>query len=204
MTDETPEKRPRRARPSSADSQTPAAFGQAPAGVDDPDAALRRLESLGTPAAASPSERSAPLPPAPVVDSFSGPPPVRQPRPVSGTGRTPRIRLRSPDGSRSTPMAARIAAPVVFLIAVIALIGIVVQSGVMDSDKPTPTPTVKATKTTGGTTTTAAKKYVVQSGDSLSSIAERFGTTTSELLALNPEFSGSTVVVGQRLVVPRP
>ena len=44
-------------------------------------------------------------------------------------------------------MVARIAAPVVFLVAVIALVGIVVQSGVMGSDTPTPTPTVKATKT---------------------------------------------------------
>ena len=100
-------------------------------------------------------------------------------------------------------MVARIAAPIVFLVAVIALVGIVVQSGVMSSDTPTPTPTVKATKTGNGTTTTVTKKYVVQSGDSLSSIAQRFGTTTSEILALNPDLSGSTVVVGQRLVVPR-
>ena len=47
------------------------------------------------------------------------------------------------------------------------------------------------------------KKYVVQSGDSLSSIAARFDTTTSELMTLNPDLSGSTVVVGQRIVVPR-
>jgi LysM repeat protein len=100
-------------------------------------------------------------------------------------------------------MVARVAAPIVFLIAVIALVGIVAQSGVMSSDTPTPTPTAKATKTKEGTTTAVTKKYVVQSGDSLSSIAQRFGTTTSEILALNPDLSGSTVVVGQRLVVPR-
>jgi LysM repeat protein len=100
-------------------------------------------------------------------------------------------------------MVARVAAPIVFLVAVIALVGIVAQSGVMSSDTPTPTPTAKATKTKEGTTTAVTKKYVVQSGDSLSSIAQRFGTTTSEILALNPDLSGSTVVVGQRLVVPR-
>jgi LysM repeat protein len=100
-------------------------------------------------------------------------------------------------------MVARIAAPIVFLIAVIALIGIVVQSGVMDSDTSTPTPTVTATGSGGGTTGAATKKYVVQSGDSLSTIAARFNTTTSELRALNPELTGSTVVVGQRIVVPR-
>ena len=100
-------------------------------------------------------------------------------------------------------MVARIAAPVVFLVAVIALVAIVAQSGVMSSDTPTPAPTVKATKTSKGTATTVTKKYVVRSGDSLSSIAVQFGTTTSEIMALNPDLSGSTVVVGQRLVVPR-
>jgi LysM repeat protein len=97
-------------------------------------------------------------------------------------------------------MAARIAAPVVFLIAVIALVGIVVNSGVMD-DEPAPTPTVKATKTKAGGTA-GTRKYVVQDGDSLSSIAVRFKTTTAELKALNPDLSGSTVVIGQRIVVP--
>ncbi|HEX5643381.1 MAG TPA: LysM domain-containing protein [Thermoleophilia bacterium] len=98
-------------------------------------------------------------------------------------------------------MAARIAAPVVFLIAVIALVGIVVNSGVMD--EPAPTPTVEATKTKDGSVT-VTKRYVVQEGDSLSSIAVRFNTTTAELKALNPDLSGSTVVIGQRIVVPRP
>ena len=96
---------------------------------------------------------------------------------------------------------ARIAFPVVFLVAVIALIGIVVQSGVMGSDEPTATPTATATKAGGSTTVT--KKYVVKTGDSLSTIAARFNTTTSELQTLNPDLSGSTPVVGQRIIVPR-
>jgi LysM repeat protein len=99
-------------------------------------------------------------------------------------------------------MAARIAFPAVFLVAVIALIGIVVQSGVMSSDQPTTTPTAKATKAGGSTSVT--KKYVVKAGDSLSTIAARFNTSTSELQALNPDLTGgSTVVVGQRIIVPR-
>jgi hypothetical protein len=142
----------------------------------------------------------APLPPKPVVDAFSGPPPGRRPRPVSGAKRQPRARTRPVGGSRSTRMAARIAAPVVFLVAVIALIGIFVQSGVMSADEPSPTPTVQATTGSGASVT---RKYVVQSGDSLSSIAARFDTTTSKLLELNPDLSGSTVIVGQRIVVPR-
>ncbi len=188
MTDETPEER--------------AAAGQPPrrADPDDPDAALRRLESMGSPGTPPAQAGPAPLPRDPVVDPFMEPPPSRPPRAVSGAKRTPRARPpRSAAGSRSSRMAARIAAPVVFLVAVIALVGIVVNSGVMD--EPAPTPTVKATKTKAGTTA-ATKKYVVQDGDSLSSIAVRFKTTTAELKALNPDLSGSTVVIGQRIVVP--
>lgn len=187
MTDETPEER--------------AAAGQPPpAGPDDPDAALRRLESLGSPGTSPAQPGPAPLPRAPVVDPFMEPPPARPPRPVSGAKRAPRARPPRPaGGSRSSRMAARIAAPVVFLVAVIALVGIVVDSGVMD--EPAPTPTVKATKTKAGGTG-ATRKYVVQEGDSLSSIAVRFKTTTAQLKVLNPNLSGSTVVIGQRIVVP--
>ena len=186
MTDETPEEM--------------AAAGQPPlVDPDDPDDALRRLASMGTPGAPA-QGGPAPLPRDPVVDPFMEPPASRPPRPVSGAKRTPRARPRPASGSRSSRMGARIAAPVVFLVAVIALIGIVVNSGVM-SDEPAPTPSVKATKTkAAGTAST--RKYVVKEGDSLSSIAVRFKTTTAELRTLNPDLSGSTVVIGQRIVVP--
>jgi LysM repeat protein len=118
---------------------------------------------------------------------------------VSGAKRVPRARPAG--GSRSSRTIARIAAPVVFLVAVIALLGIVVNSGVMGSDGPTPTPAASATKSGGGATA-ATKKYVVHEGDSLSSIAERFNTTTAQIKELNPDLSGTTVVVGQRIVVP--
>jgi LysM repeat protein len=97
-------------------------------------------------------------------------------------------------------MTARIIVPVVFLVAVIALVGIVVSSGVMSgSGTASPTPSAKATK--AGSVT---KKYVVKTGDSLSSIAVRFNTSTAELIQLNPDLDGSTtLVVGTRIVVPR-
>ena len=45
---------------------------------------------------------------------------------------------------------------------------------------------------------------MVKSGDSLSSIAVRFNTSTAELIQLNPDLDGSTtLVVGTRIVVPR-
>jgi LysM repeat protein len=94
---------------------------------------------------------------------------------------------------------ARIAAPVVFLIAVIVFLGIVVQSGVVTgSSEPTPTPAAKSTKSTSG-----IKKYVVQSGDSWSSIAAQFNTSITDLQALNPELSSTTLVVGVKIVVPK-
>jgi LysM repeat protein len=97
-------------------------------------------------------------------------------------------------------MAIRVVAPVVFLVAVIALVGIVVNSGVIGgSSTPTPTPSATSSKTH------VTKKYVVKSGDSLSTIAVRFNTSTAELLQLNPDLDGSTtLVVGTRIVVPRP
>lgn len=203
MTDETPKKRTRRPRPSSAGGVPPADAGSGAPSGDDPDAALRRLESMGgappSSGAFAPQEpaRSASLPPSPVVDSFSGPPP-RQPRPVGGSKRVPRARPAG--GSRSGRTIARIAAPVVFLVAVIALLGIVVNSGVLGSDDATPAPTASATQSGGATVVT--KKYVIHEGDSLSSIAERFNTSTSKLKELNPDLSGTTVVVGERILVP--
>ncbi len=46
--------------------------------------------------------------------------------------------------------------------------------------------------------------YVVKSGDTLSGIAVKFDTSTSEIEALNPKMSSSTLVVGTRIKVPKP
>lgn len=195
MTDEKPKNRTRRPRPVPPEGAAPSPSRGAP---DDPDAALRRLESMGSSgAAAPPSADPAPLPPMPVVDSFGPPASSRTQRPMGSSKKTPRARPR-PAGSRSSRMAARIVAPVVFLVAVIALVGIVVNSGVLGADEPVVAPTAKATKAGDKTT----KKYTVKAGDSLSSIAVRFNITTAELQELNPELGGSTLQVGERIVVP--
>lgn len=192
MTDETPKKSSGR-RPPDAAGTPPASGAVPPGGSDDPDAALDRLASMGV------GKKARPLPSAPAVSTYDAPPPSPPSRPMGSAQRTPRARPRPAGGPSSTGHVARIAAPVVFLIAVIALVGIVVQSGVMsDSTDPTPTPTVKSTKSTSVT-----KKYVVQSGDSWSSIAARFNTSVVDLQALNPELSSTTLVVGVRIVVPR-
>jgi LysM repeat protein len=168
---------------------------------EDPDAALRRLESMGTGGTPTqpPADRE-PLPPAPVVDPFGEPPARRSQRPMGSSKKTPRVRPR-PAGSRGSRIFARIAAPVAFLVAVIALVGILVNSAAFDSGSattPTPTPTKSAA------VKIATKNYVVKSGDSLSSIASRFRISTAELLRLNPDLDGtSTLVVGTRIIVPK-
>ncbi|MGC8837730.1 MAG: LysM peptidoglycan-binding domain-containing protein, partial [Anaerolineae bacterium] len=59
---------------------------------------------------------------------------------------------------------------------------------------------------TGGppTSTATPYTYVVQPGDSLSSIATRFGTTVTDLMALNNLKSADFLRAGQELIVPGP
>jgi hypothetical protein len=192
VTDESPKKSSGRRLPDAA-GMPPASGAAPPGGSDDPDAALDRLASMG----AGRKARPQPLPPTPAVSTYDAPPPSPPTRPMGSAQRAPRARPRPAGAPSSSGHVARIAAPVVFLIAVIALVGIVVQSGVM-SGSTEPTPTVKSTKSTSVT-----KKYVVQSGDSWSSIAARFNTSVDDLQALNPELSSTTLVVGVRIVVPR-
>lgn len=47
----------------------------------------------------------------------------------------------------------------------------------------------------------AARTYVVRPGDTLSQIAQRFGTSSAALRAAN-RMTGSTVVIGRRLTIP--
>jgi LysM repeat protein len=64
------------------------------------------------------------------------------------------------------------------------------------SPTPTPTPTPEPTPFT---------EYEVQAGDSLSSIAQAFGTTVDELVRINGLASQDVIIsVGQKLMVPNP
>jgi LysM repeat protein len=65
---------------------------------------------------------------------------------------------------------------------------------------PSPTQTAVPTPTQGGN----VWLYTIAAGDSISELAIRFGTTTSELLALNPEYAGNQdlVEVGGTMIMP--
>ncbi|MED0656521.1 LysM peptidoglycan-binding domain-containing protein [Anoxybacillus ayderensis] len=65
---------------------------------------------------------------------------------------------------------------------------------------PTPAPT---TITPPTTTNSATKRYIVQPGNTLSTIAKTFNTTVNNLLALNPSITSADFIrVGQTIYVP--
>jgi LysM repeat protein len=171
---------------------------------DEALAALERLQSLG----GAPEGAVSAGPKAPSRKREAAPAPSGR----ASSGRRPAgARPRAAAAGSPSRTAVRIAAPVLFLVAVIVLISLLFQSGVVGGPDETraPAPTPKATKTKKATakpTSTPAspsgtKVYVVKSGDTLTGIAVKFDTTVSELQALNPDVS-STLVVGSKLRVP--
>jgi LysM repeat protein len=57
------------------------------------------------------------------------------------------------------------------------------------------------TATTTETTTPGAEYYAVKSGDTLGSIAQKYGTTVDELMTLNPGIDPTALLIGQKLRV---
>ena len=57
------------------------------------------------------------------------------------------------------------------------------------------------TTTTTETTTPGAEYYVVESGDTLGSIAEKYSTTVDELMTLNHGIDPTAMHIGQRIRV---
>jgi len=212
MTDDFNDKQPqpRRRRPASDDAASPSGDAggrgpsQAPGSADDDSmAALERLQSLTSATAASSAmdaPRAMDMPPTPSRQPAAPPRRPANPAPRSS-------RPRPAAAPRTGRIVARIAAPVVFLAAVLIVVSIISQSGVIGGKaEPTVTPTPKATKTKGGGTAkpTTYKMYVIKSGDTMSGIAVKFGVSTSEIEALNPKMSSSTLVVGTKIKVPKP
>jgi LysM repeat protein len=125
---------------------------------------------------------------------------------------------------RSRKQLTRYGAPAAFLAAVTIAV-ILIKAG-LDSGSgstttvglpTTPTTTKAATTTTttlvltgprAGTTTAAtetttpgAEYYMVESGDTLGSIAEKYSTTVDELMTLNPGIDPTAMHIGQRIRV---
>jgi LysM repeat protein len=69
----------------------------------------------------------------------------------------------------------------------------------------TPLPTLPTSTTAPApTSTTVPQEYIVQSGDSLSKIAQMFGVTVASLVAFNEIADPDKIVEGQRIKIPPP
>ncbi len=104
---------------------------------------------------------------------------------------------------------ARFAAPVVFLLAVTIAVALV-RSGLRDESADSTVPVSTAAATTSATSTTPKRRparkpsrrfYVIRSGDTFGTVADRFDTTVEALQALNPGLSSNSLTVGQRIRV---
>ncbi len=178
------------------DHNGPGTPGQSPGMAADDAAALDRLRALSAGAAGQSPE----------------PEPSRAPSHRVAGGSTSRSAVyRRPAAGRragrdSGRTVARIAAPAVFLVAVLILVVMLFQSGVIGGgSEAAVSPSPKASATKGGKQTPSAdgtKVYVVKTGDTLSGIAVKFGTTTSVLEELNPRLSSSTLAAGAKIKVP--
>jgi LysM repeat protein len=90
-----------------------------------------------------------------------------------------------------------------FPVAVLALVTAIVLVGRPalhggESVRPAPPrPVVETTETTARTKSAQVAAYSVRSGDTLASIAERFGTTVDRLMELNPGIDPQALRVGQ-------
>ncbi len=98
----------------------------------------------------------------------------------------------------------RFAAPAAFLAAV--TIGVlVVRAGFESGKRPatTPSTTVATKKNTTGTKIHEhhARRYTVQSGDTLGSIAAKTGTSVAKLEQLNPGVDPTALRIGERIRV---
>ena len=62
-------------------------------------------------------------------------------------------------------------------------------------------PQAGTTTTATATTTPGAEYYVVESGDTLGSVAEKYSTTVDELMTLNPGIDPTAMHIGQRIRV---
>jgi LysM repeat protein len=107
------------------------------------------------------------------------------------------------ENEQTRTWAARLAAPLAFFAAATVLI-LLVQSGLSAESETATTPTTPTTSTpTGETTTTAGsrRRYKVQRGDTLESIAEKFNTTVEALVELNPDIDPLALRPGQKIRV---
>jgi LysM repeat protein len=108
---------------------------------------------------------------------------------IVATTQTAQITVGTPTGPTATPTATQTATPT-------ATSTTPTPTGTPPTATPTPTPT--PTLQPGQTVI-----YVVRSGDTLYSIARRFGTTVQAIAQINNISNPSRIFAGQQLLIPR-
>jgi LysM repeat protein len=100
---------------------------------------------------------------------------------------------------------ARFLAPAAFLLAVTVAV-LLVRAGLRGggatttTQTPQPQPIATRSTTTRPKPKPAARRfYTIQSGDTLETVAAKFGTTTQKLLALNPNIDPHALSIGQKI-----
>jgi LysM repeat protein len=100
---------------------------------------------------------------------------------------------------KRTSALARTLAALALVAAVVALVVVVSGSKVGNSSDGSHHRPGHHAKKEEGHHRTEAKTYVVQTGDTLTSIAHQTGVTVAELLALNPEVDPQILIAGETL-----
>jgi len=103
---------------------------------------------------------------------------------------------------------ARLLAPLALIAFIVAVLAIVLGSGVVGDEGSSDSTGATGVTGTGERTTTAGQKkhkkrtpasYTIKANDTLSAIAIKNGTTVARLLELNPELDPQGLVAGQKI-----
>ena len=101
---------------------------------------------------------------------------------------------------------ARLLAPLALIAVTVAILAIVLGSGVVGDDNGSETAGTRALPAAGNGTKTTGKKhkrtprtYRIKANDTLSAIAEKNGITVERLLELNPDLDPQGLVAGQKI-----
>jgi LysM repeat protein len=101
---------------------------------------------------------------------------------------------------------ARLLAPLALIAVTVAILAMVLGSGVVGDDNGSETagsqalpPANEGTKTTDEKQKRTRRTYTIKANDTLSAIAEKNGTTVERLLELNPDLDPQGLVAGQKI-----
>ena len=93
----------------------------------------------------------------------------------------------------------RYVAPFAFLILMVSLVTVILESGIMNSSSTSPS----ASPSASGSPAVAFTLYKVRKGDTLSGIATKKHTTITAIISLNPGIDQNTLSVGQKIKIPK-